>query len=114
MSATLIEFAQPLLDELSTADDIEMLRRVMTIATLVWNLPVYERRNAPEAPACRAAFEDAMAQAPRPIAKHLDAMARARLTMYAHDPRLAFVEVADQGNGRANIQATAVVFPHGG
>jgi hypothetical protein len=109
MSETLLEFAKPLLAELPDPPAIEQLRRLMTIVTVVWNLPLYEQRNSPHAAAFRGTFDTAMTQLPPEIVKILSGMLYSRLTKYAKDPRIGFAEVVDDGHGRAKVVATAAL-----
>jgi hypothetical protein len=109
LSETMLQFAKPLLDTLPGLPSIDELRQLMTIVTVVWNLPLYEQRKNPQAAAHRATFDLAMEKAPPPIAKILSNMLYSRLTTYAHDPRLGFVDVVEDGDGRAQIVATAAL-----
>jgi hypothetical protein len=109
LSETMLQFAKPLLDTLPDLPSLEELRQLMLIATVAWNLPVYEQRKNPQAAAHRATFDTAMEQAPPPIAKILSNMLYSRLTTYGHDPRLGFVDVVEDGNGRAQIVASAAL-----
>jgi len=109
MSETMLEFARPLLDQLPSPPPIELVRQVMTIATVAWNLPIHEQRNSPVAKSFRASYDAAMVQMPPEIGTILSGLMYARLTTYAKDPRLAFVEVTDGGGGEAQIVATAML-----
>jgi hypothetical protein len=86
---------------------LEELRQLMVIATVAWNLPLYEQRKNPQAAVHRVTFDTAMKQAPPLVAKILADMLYSRLTTYGHDPRLGFVDVVEDGDGRAQIVATA-------
>ncbi len=109
LSETMLQFAKPLLDTLSSPPPIEELRQVMVIVTVAWNLPIYEQRKKPEAVAYRTTFNAALAQLPPEIAQILSTMLYSRLTTYAHDPRIGFAEVVEEANGRAQVVATAAL-----
>jgi hypothetical protein len=113
LSETLLQFAKPLLDTLSNPPPIEELRQVMVLVTVAWNLPLYEQRKRPEAAAYRATFDTALERLPPEIAKIVSAMLYSRLTTYAHDPRIGFADVVDEGHGRAQIVATAALTDDG-
>ena len=113
LSETLLQFAKPLLDMLSSPPPIDELRQVMVLVTVAWNLPLYEQRKRPEAAAYRATWDMALGRLPPEIAQILSAMLDSRLTAYAHDPRIGFAEVVDEGHGRAQIVATAALTDDG-
>jgi hypothetical protein len=105
----MLQFAQPLLDALPSPPSIDHLRQLMMIVTVAWNLPLYEQRKMPEAAAHRATFSVMLMQMPPEIAHILSTMLTSRVTTYAHDPRLGFAEVVEDGAGQAKIVATAAL-----
>ena len=109
LSETLLHFAKPLLDTLPNPPAIEELRQLMTIVTVLWNLPLYEQRKNPAAASYRATFDTMLERLPPDIAKIVTAMLYSRLTTYAHDPRLGFADVVEDGHGRAQVVATAAL-----
>jgi hypothetical protein len=62
--ASLIEFAQPLLEVLPQPPTIEQVRQVMQIATIAWNLPILEDEPGGDGPELRALYERQMTLAP--------------------------------------------------
>jgi hypothetical protein len=109
LSETMLHFAKPLLDTLPNPPALEELRQLMTIVTLLWNLPLYEQRKTPAAASYRATFDTMLERLPLDIAKIVTAMLYSRLTTYAHDPRLGFADVVEDGRGRAQVVATAAL-----
>jgi hypothetical protein len=107
ISETLIAFAQPLVQALEGPPSIEQLRSIMTLAMIAWNLPVYERIGDPEGVAMREMFNDAIAQVEPEVRQVMSDLMYARLTRFAHDPRLALVEIREVGHGEASVVATA-------
>jgi hypothetical protein len=101
MSATLLAFARPLLDQVEDPPSAKTLQGILNIAIVVWNLPLYEKAKHANAAMLRAGLESALATMPAQGKTTIAAMAQARLTTYADDPRLAFAEVVMEPNGRA-------------
>jgi len=114
MSETMLEFGKPLLDCFAPMPTLEELRSVMVLVTVAWNLPIYEKRKHPQAGEHRVIFDKAMAQMPAEVREIFAAMFHARLTTYAHDPRIGFAEVTRGEDGDAKIVAkAALVEPRG-
>jgi hypothetical protein len=109
LSETMLEFAKPLLAQFPSPPPIEMLRQVLVLVTVAWNLPIYEQRRNPQAASFRATFDQAMAQVPPQIARILSAMLVSRLSTYANDPRTGFAGVVADGGGHAQVVATAAL-----
>lgn len=112
MSATLLAFAKPLLDQLPEPPTAKGLQGVLNIASVVWNLRVYDQAQHPNAAALRAGLDAALASMPPEGKATLAVLSRARLTTHADDPRLAFAEVVIDPNGKAEVRATAFLL-HG-
>jgi hypothetical protein len=106
LSERMIDFARPLHDLLPQPPAVEELRAMMVIATVAWNLPLYERDKMPQAEAHRALFDKTLERMPPIVAKVLADMLYSRLTQYGDDPRLGFAEVIDEGHGDAKVVAT--------
>jgi hypothetical protein len=109
LAETMLHFAKPLLETLPNPPVLEELRQLMTLVTLLWNLPLYEQRKMPAAASYRATFDTMLERLPPDIAKIVTAMLYSRLTTYAQDPRLGFADVVEDGHGRAQIVATAAL-----
>lgn len=107
MSATLLAFAKPLLDQVEDPPTAKTLQGILNIAVVIWNLPLYEKAKHANAATFRAGLESALATMPAEGKATVAAMSQARLTTYANDPRLAFAEVVSEPNGRAEVRATA-------
>ena len=114
LSETMLQFAKPLLDQAPNPPTIELLRGLLITVTVAWNLPVYEQTKHPLAASFRAAFDRAQAVTPAEIREIVSAMLASRLTTYASDPRVGFIEAVDEGGGRARIHATATLMEHVG
>jgi hypothetical protein len=110
LSETMLEFGKPLLDLLPTPPKIEQVRNILQIVTVAWNLPLYERDCRPEAAEHRATVEQVMAGAPTELRKILSEMLYARLTKYANDPRIGFLEVHEGTGGDARVIATGALM----
>ncbi len=110
MSATLLAFAKPLLDQVDDPPTATSLQNVLNIAVVVWNLPLYEKAKHANAAMFRAGLESALASMPPQGKATIAVMAKARATTYADDPRLAFAEVVPDPNGKAEVRATAFLL----
>ena len=110
MSETLLRFARPLLDQLPAPPTTNQLQSAMTIASLIWNVPEYERAAHPKAAEYRKALDRAVADMPAEGREVIVAMAHERATTYESDPRVAFAEVVAGASGRAEVRATAILL----
>lgn len=110
MSATLLAFAKPLLDQVEEPPTATTLQGILNIAIVVWNLPLYERAKHANVATFRAGLESALATMPPQGKATIAAMSQARLTTYADDPRLAFAEVVTEPSGKAEVRATAFLL----
>ncbi len=118
MSATLLAFAKPLLDQVDEPPTAKSLQNVLNIAVVVWNLPLYEKAKHANAAMFRTGLESALAGMPPEWKATIAVMARARASVYADDPRLALAEVVSDPSGKAEVRATAFLLdgprrPHG-
>jgi hypothetical protein len=110
ISASLIEFAQPLLDALPQPPRMEQVRQIMQIATIAWNLPILEDEPGGEGPDLRQLYERQMTLAPPFFRAIMDTLLRDRRTRWGHDPRLvASVEVSCEPK-EFRIVATASIL----
>jgi hypothetical protein len=97
ISASLIEFAQPLIEALPQPPTIEQMRQVMQIATIAWNLPVLEDEPGGERHELRALYERQMKLADPWFRAMMDRLLHERRARWGHDPRLvASVEVVQK------------------
>jgi hypothetical protein len=64
MSATLLAFAKPLLDQVEDPPTATTLQNVLNIAMVVWNLPLYEKAKHANAAMLRTGLESALGQMP--------------------------------------------------
>lgn len=110
MSATLLAFAKPLLDQVQDPPTAKSLQSVLNIAVVVWNLPLYEKAKHANAAMFRTGLESALVGMPAEGKATIAAMAKARATVYADDPRLAFAEVVANPSGKAEVRATAFLL----
>lgn len=110
MSATLLAFARPLLDQVEDPPTAKTLQGILNIAVVVWNLPLYEKAKHANAAAFRAGLETALSSMPPQGKATIAAMTKARVTTYANDPRLAFAEVVTDRSGKAEVKATAFLL----
>jgi hypothetical protein len=118
MSATLLEFAKPLLEQVEDPPTAKTLQSILNIAVVVWNLPLYEKAKHANAAKFRAGLDSALSSMPPQGKATIAAMSKARVTSYADDPRLAFAEVVTDASGKAEVRATAFLLdgpprPHG-
>ncbi len=110
MSATLLAFAKPLLDQVEDPPTAKTLQGILNIAVVVWNLPLYDKAKRANAATFRAGLETALATMPAQGKAAIAAMTKARGTTYANDPRLAFAEVVTDPSGKAEVRATAFLL----
>lgn len=106
-SATLLEFSQPLLEQLPQPPPYETLVAVMQIASVAWNLPIYERAKHADAAWFRETFDSAVARLPREVGELLLGLLYSRLVKYGHDPRTGVATVELGADGEARVIATA-------
>lgn len=110
ISASLIEFAGPVLETLPYPPTIEQMRQAMMIAQTAWNLPIVEDEPGGEGAEMRALYERQMTLAPPFFRAMMDALLHARRTRWARDPRLvATVEVIREPE-EFRIVATASIL----
>ncbi|MEI9942214.1 MAG: hypothetical protein WDO69_33780 [Pseudomonadota bacterium] len=110
MSATLLAFAKPLLDQIEDPPTAKSLQNMLHIAVVVWNLPIYEKAKHANAAMFRAGLEAALASMPPQGKATIAAMTKVRATTYADDRRLAFAEVVADPSGKAEVRATAFLL----
>ena len=109
LSAIIIEFAKPLLAAAPGREPplrIDDLRKVMTVATIAWSLPILQRRDDEEAAQLRSLFEQQMALVGPDLRRIIHQMMQLRITRYGHGPRSGTFDVVADGAGRAKIVAT--------
>ena len=110
MSATLLAFAKPLLDQLPDPPTAKSLQGVMNIAVVIWNLHVYEKAKNPRTEEFKLGLEAALSKMPPDGKLTIASMTKARATIYVDDPRLAFAEVVAGLSGEGEVRATAFLL----
>src|SRR5688500_9182528 len=103
MSATLLARAKPLLDPVEDPPTAQTLQGSLSIAVVVWTLPLYEKARHTSAATFRAGLDSALATMPVQAKATIAAMSQARVTTYAADPRMAFAEVVTEPSGKAEV-----------
>lgn len=110
MSATLLAFAKPLLDQVEDPPTATTLQGILNIAVVVWNLPLHEKAKHANAATFRAGLDSALAALPAQGKTTITAMSQARVTTYAADLRLTLTETATEPSGKAEVRATAFLL----
>ena len=105
LSETMLQFAKPLLDLAPDPPSLDMLRHILAVATITWNLPLYEKHKHPRAPSMRAMFGELLAVTPPEIVGVVSAMLASRLTTYGGDPRVGALKAVEDAPGHARIEA---------
>lgn len=105
LSATLLEFSQPLLSTMASPPRRRDLEVGMRLAQIAWNLPLLRQQGA--APDLAAHWDAVAPTLPAPVLAVLQAMMTERRTTYGGDPRLATVEVRFHTSGEYSLYAEA-------
>jgi len=101
-----MEFAAPLLDlDRDGAADVDVLRNLMMMVELCWNLPVFEATDPEAYERFKQGFDRVTQDVPKEIGAVLLQMMAARRTLYAHTPLLIHVRVESDGPGKARLLA---------
>ncbi len=101
------DFARPLLDALGEPHSTDDLGHALTLATLCWNLPIFERAQVPELEEMRLGFEATLSSVPEPIAAVLRQLLDDRTTKYGAIPYFVLVEVHGETLADCTIHAEA-------
>ncbi len=108
LSATLLEFGRPVLDEFPPGATVEDLGRAMKIVEMAWNFPLLQQhRGAEFTRDLTALLERQMAQMPPEAEIVIRQLLHDRAVRHAHDPRLAEVSVRDHGGGDIRVHANS-------
>jgi hypothetical protein len=103
LSATMLEFAKPITSEMPNPPGRENMETAMVLAQIAWNLPLLRQRNLnTKLSAQWAAIAPTL---PPPVLAILEGMMSQRLTVHAHDPRIANVEVRENRYGEITVYA---------
>lgn len=108
LSETLLVFGRPLLDSFPIDDSADSLRQAMKFIEMAWNGPLLMQHGDPEmSRKISEGLEQTIRMAPEEPKRVLENLFEARVTKYAHDPRLATVTITDNGDGDVKIRAEA-------
>ncbi len=111
ISKLIVDFARPLLDVAGGPRSIDDLRHVMLLATLCWNLPVFERAGAPEWAELLELFDEALRCVPEPCPGLLRRLVAERQVGLPHLPFAVLVEVRGTTLDDCRIHAEAREAP---
>lgn len=110
ISASLLQFARPLIDALPQPPTLEQMRQVMQIASIAWNLPILEDEPGGEGHELGQLYQRQMTLAEPFFRAMMSALLRDRRARWGHDPRLvAHVEVYREPD-EFRIVATASIL----
>jgi len=108
VSAMILQFAAPLLDlDRAGASDVEVLRSLMMMVEMCWNLPVFETTDPDAYVQFKKGFETVTQDVPPEIAAVLEQLLLDRRTRYGHIPLLVHVRVEEAGPGKASLVTEA-------
>lgn len=107
VSELIYDFARPLLDAMGPPRNIDDLRNAFTLATLCWNLPVFERTGNPRHHELRQQFDAALKSVPDPLALLLHQLVEDRTTKFAQIPFWVIAEVRGTSLDDATVHAEA-------
>jgi hypothetical protein len=112
VSRMIMEFAAPLLDlDRAGAADVEVLRSLMMMVEMCWNLPVFEATDPQAYVRFKQGFDQVTESVPEPLAAVLAQLLVDRRTRFAHTPLLIHVRVEEDGPGRARLSAETRLPP---
>ena len=110
VSEMILDFAEPLLNlEPGGPPDIKLLRNVLMMAELCWNLPVFETMDGGAYANHKKGFDAVVQAAPGPIANRLRQLIQDRKTRFAGVPFLVTVRVEEDAANNARVIAEARV-----
>lgn len=107
ISELIHDFARPLLDAMGPPRNIDDLRNAFMLATLAWNLPVFERTGNPEHHELQRQFDDALRILPGPVAALLHQLVQDRKTKFGQIPFWIIAEVKGTSLDDAKVYAEA-------
>lgn len=111
LSATLIEFAEPILSLFPDPPDRKHVEMAMVYAMVAWNLPLLEQ--AGRSSEITELWRETAPNIPPPVLAVIEGMMHARRTTYRHDPRIANVEVRDGADGQVSVHAESSLVSGG-
>src|SRR5262245_24575450 len=88
ISASLTEFAQPILRALPASPTLEQMQQAMMIAQTAWNLPLVEDQPGAKWKKLRELYDRQMQQAPESLRFTMDLLVRLRRARWGNDPRI--------------------------
>jgi hypothetical protein len=112
VSEMILEFAKPLLDAMGPSRDIAELRAAFELATVCWNLQVWEREEPAEASGHRQRFEGMIGSMPEPLSSALLGLIESRKTTFGQVPFMVLVEVRGTSLDDCTIYAEARASNH--
>lgn len=107
ISELIYDFARPLLDAMGPPRNIDDLRNAFMLATLCWNLPVFERTGNPQHHELRQQFDSSLIGMPEPIASLLHQLLEDRRTKFGQIPFWVIAEVRGTNLDDATVHAEA-------
>jgi hypothetical protein len=107
ISELIWEFARPLRDEAGEPRNIDDLRNVLTLATLCWNLPLFERDGVPELADMQASFQGTLGSVPEAVAGLLRRLVEERKTRFAEIPFYIVAEIRGTTLDDCSVHAEA-------
>jgi hypothetical protein len=108
VSEMIMEFAAPLLDlDRDGAADVDVLRSLMMMVELCWNLPVFEATDPEAYVRFKQGFDSVTQNVPPEIGSMLAILLENRRTRFGRVPLLIHVRVEEDGPGRARLLAEA-------
>jgi hypothetical protein len=112
VSEMILEFAAPLLDlDRDGAADVDVLRSLMMMVEMCWNLPVFEATDPEAYQHFKQGFETVTQNVPPEIATVLAHLMENRRTRFGSVPLLIHVRVEADGPGRARLLAETRMPP---
>jgi hypothetical protein len=105
------DFARPLLDALGEPRSVDDLSYALTLATLCWNLPIFERAEVAELEEMRVGFDNTLSSVPEPIAVVLRQLLEDRTAKYGSIPYFVLVEIRGQTLADCTVYAEAREAP---
>jgi hypothetical protein len=108
LSELMLEFASPLLAlDKSGAADPDVLRQLMILVDMCWNLPVLERTDPAAYTKVRQGFDTIVSDLPGPLADQLHQLLDDRTERYGSVPFLVQTHVETDAAGKARLTAEA-------
>lgn len=104
LSDVIMEFAAPLLAlDPTAAAEPDVLRQLMVLVDMCWNLPSLEGTDPGAYATLKQGFEAVVREVPAPMAEQLNELIAARKTRFAAVPFLVHTRVEEDAAGKARI-----------